>query len=115
MSRPRAPTRAAGASPSFRFGRRGRAESDRQLVEPRQLVQTPEAEDLQELRGGAVEQRTTQSFTTAGDGDETALDQLVDHRARIDTANLIHFEAAHRLAIGDDRERLQGGGAEAAG
>src|SRR3989442_9326527 len=110
----RAPGRVAGALPSFGPGGRGRPEGARQLFEPRQLVQLPESQDLQELRRGAVQQRAAQSLAARHDLHETALDQLVDHGARIDAPDLVHLEPAHRLAVGDGGERLEGRRGEAA-
>src|SRR5204862_1721076 len=108
MRRPRAPKRAAGASMSFGFvDWRGPPERNRQLFQPRQVLEVLQSENLQERGRGAVEQRSAEPLAARDDFDQAALDQLVHHGAGIDAADLIDLEASDRLPIGDDRERFE--------
>src|SRR2546425_12070818 len=85
----------------------GAPEGDRQLLEPRQILQVLQSENLQERWRGAVEQRPPETLAARDDFDQTALDQLVHHGVGIDAADFIDLEASHRLPIGDDRERFE--------
>ncbi len=99
----------------IRVRRRGwTPERHRQLVEPRQILQVFQAENLQKRRRGAVEQWAAEAFAARDDFDEAALHQLVHHGARIDTADLVHFQASDGLSVRDDRQRLQRGGRQPA-
>src|SRR5207253_295847 len=62
---------------------------------------------FQELRRGAVKQRPPESLTPCDDLDQTALEQLVDHRARVDAADLVDLDTPDRLPVGDDGQRLE--------
>src|SRR5437667_11917625 len=98
MRRPRAPGRAAGASGSFGFvDGRGAPESHRQLLEPRQVLQVFQSENLQKRWRRAVEQRAAQALAARDDLDQTALHQLVHDGARIDAADLVDLKAPDRL------------------
>src|SRR5687768_11169472 len=73
----------------------------------------PEREMLEEQRGRPVQQRAAQAFRAPNHVDESALVQRLEHTAYVYSADLLHLRAADRLAIGDDRERLERGGRQA--
>src|SRR5206468_1587260 len=91
----------------------GAPQSDRQLLEPRQVLQIFQTENLHERRRGPIEQRAAQPFAARHDLDQTTLHQLVHDGAGIDAANLIDFEAPDRLAIRDNGQRFERGGRQA--
>src|SRR5687768_5550459 len=80
---------------------------DRQLVGARQLLQMTKRELLEEERCRAVMQRTSEPLTAADDVDQPSLEQRFEHAADGHAADLLDLGAADRLAIGDDRKRLE--------
>ena len=95
----------------IRVRRRGGApEGHGQLLEPRQVLQILQSENLQERRCGAVQQRAAEPFPTGDHLDEPALDELVHDGTRVDAADLVNLEPTHRLAVRDDGQRLECGG-----
>jgi len=73
----------------------------------RQLGQVPEPEVVEELLGGAVEERTSHDFRAPADGDEVALEQGGEHRARVHAADRLDLALRDRLFVGDDRHGLE--------
>src|SRR5664279_4728217 len=74
-----------------------------------------ERELLEKYWRRAVEQRTSKPLGAADDSDQSALEQRAQHPAHGDAANLLDLGSSNRLAIGDDRERLERGRGEARG
>ena len=93
----------------------GHAERDRQLVGARQLLEMPQRKMLEEDRRRSVQQRTAEPFGATDDVDEAALVQRLEHAADGHAADLFDFGAADRLAIRDDRQRLERRAGQAGG
>ena len=70
---------------------------------------------LEERGGGAVEERVARELGLADEADELHVHQRLDVRGDVHAADLLDLALGERLAVGDDRERLQRGAAEAAG
>src|SRR5687767_8316704 len=109
--------RIAGIASLRRVRRRGvggrdHPERDRELVGPRQLLEVPKREVLEEERRRSVQQRPPQSLRPANDVDQTALVQRLEDAADRDTPDLLDVGARDRLSIGDDRQRLERGTGE---
>ena len=68
----------------------------------------PQRELLQERRRRAVVKRTPEAFAAPDDVDQSALVKRLEDRSRPDAPDLFDLGAADRLAVGDDRERLEG-------
>src|SRR5438105_1724681 len=104
-----------GSVTSALFGQRRRCRStqrDRQLVGARQLLQMTQGEVLEKHRRRAVHQGTAESLSAADDIDQATFMERLQHSADSDTTNLLDLGATDRLAIGNDRERLERGGGE---
>src|SRR5688572_15930240 len=109
--------RIAGMASLGRVRRRGvggrdHPERDRELVGPRQLLEVPKREVLEEERRRSVQQRPPQSFRPTDDVDQPALVQRLEHTADRDAPDLLDVGARDRLLIGDDRQRLERGTGE---
>src|SRR5688572_4399948 len=63
------------------------------LLEGRQVAQRPETEVEQELARRGVEERLADHLLAPGDADEAALEQGLDHGARLHAAQLGHLGA----------------------
>ena len=114
--RRRAPARAGCASPSLihhRRAARGRAGATASSSARGSSSQMAEGELLEEERRRAVQQRTPEPFGAPDHIDQPALVQRLEHAAHVDAADLLDLGAADRLAVGDDRERLERGGRQA--
>ena len=72
----------------------------------------PQREVLEKDRRRAIQQWTSQPLATSDDVDQAALVQRFQHAANGDAANLFDVGTPDRLAIGNDGQRLQGGGGE---
>ena len=78
-----------------------------EIVEPRQLGESFEAEDpLEQLRRAVTDRAAETRLTTRLD-DEPALDEPGDHRVGCDTANAGDIGPRARAQVGDDGERLE--------
>ena len=79
-----------------------------QLGQRRQLVEALQAEVVEELARGAEQLRTARHLAMADDANPVALLQRAhDRRADRHAADLFDLAARDRLAIGDQRQRLQ--------
>ena len=76
-------------------------------VERRQLLEARHPEPLEELEAGAVEERPAGRIGPAQLHDEPAVEQGADRVVRVDAADPLDRRLRHRLAVGDDRERLE--------
>lgn len=84
-----------------------------ELAQRGQRVQVAQREELEELAGGAVQNRPADLFLLPDDSDQPAIEQGLEYRARIDAANVLELLwAGDRLPVGDDRQRLDGGAGE---
>src|SRR5258708_2394655 len=83
------------------------AERDRELVDARQLFEVPQGKLLEKQRRGSVEQRTAEALAARHDFNKTTFEQRFENRACIDAADVRNFGAADRLAVRNDRERLE--------
>src|SRR6185295_2956300 len=77
-----------------------------------ELRQIAKPEDLEEAGGRAVVERRTRQLGAAGDADEAPLDERAQHFAGRDAADALDVGAQHRLAVRDDRQRLERRGRE---
>src|SRR5262245_26851313 len=73
----------------------------------------PERKLLEKDRRRAVQERAAQTLRASNDIDESALVQRLEHAPHAHAANLLDLRAADRLAIRDDRERLERCGRQA--
>src|SRR5689334_2735958 len=71
-----------------------------------------ESKVLEEYGRRAIHERSAEAFSTTHHVDETTLMQRLQHAADCDAANLFDFRSTDRLAIRDDRQRLEGGSRE---
>ncbi len=78
-----------------------------EIAQGRQVAQRLQVEELEELDGRAVQQRTPRLLLLAHDLDQLALEQDLEHRAAVDAAHVIDLRARHGLAVGDDRQGLE--------
>ena len=78
-------------------------------VERRQVVERGQAEALQELEAGAVEDRPAGRVGPALLDDEPAVEQAAHHVVRVDAADALDDAPRDRLAVGDDGQRLERG------
>src|SRR4051812_46003734 len=84
-----------------------------QVFGARQVVQRAEAEVLQEKGRRSVQQRPAQPLAAAHHLHQAALLERLEHRAGAHAADVLQLGAAHRLAVGDDGQRLERGAREA--
>ena len=77
------------------------------LAQRGQLAQIAEAEEVEELPGRAVQHRPTDLLLLAEDADQRAIHQELERGARVHAADLVDLGARDRLAVRDDRERLE--------
>ena len=77
-----------------------------ELAQRGQRVEILQGEELEELAGGAVEDRPAHLFLLPDDLDQPAIEQRLEHRARVDAANVLDLRPRDRLPVGDDRQRL---------
>ena len=77
-----------------------------ELAKGRQILERLEPEELEEMAGGAVDQRSPGLVPLAEDAHEIALEQQLQHRTGVDAAHVVHLGPRHRLAVGDDGKRL---------
>jgi len=80
-----------------------------ELFEPRQIANVVESEVDEKLFRRAIEERTADDVLASGDANHSSLEQRTDRARRVDAANVGDLRRGHRLAIRDDRERLQSG------
>src|SRR4051794_6467173 len=79
-----------------------------QVVDPWQVAAGGEPEKGQELGCRPIEQRPTGALPAPGRPNPTRIHQHVERALRdLDAADCFDFGAAHRLVIGNDRERLR--------
>ena len=77
-------------------------------VERRQLVEALQAEVVEQLAGRGEQRRPAGRLAVADRLDPAAVLELLDDRAGDgDAADVLDVAAGHRLAVGDDRQRLQ--------
>ncbi len=79
------------------------------------LVEALQTEQLKEQRRGLVKQRASRLLGTTGNANDFSLQQRGQHTIDRHSAHRLNFRAANRLAISDDRQRLQAGLAQARG
>ena len=77
------------------------------LAERRQLAQIAQAEEIEELLGGSIEDGPAHVLLLAQDADQRPIHEQAQCGRRIDTANLVDLGPRDRLAVRDDRERLE--------
>ena len=77
-----------------------------------QVGQVAEAEQLEEHRRGAVEQRAAERLAPSDHLDQSALLQRAQHAARRHPADLLDLGPADRLPVGDHGQRLERRGGE---
>ncbi len=83
-----------------------------ELAQRRQAAQVAQVEELEELLRGAVQQRPARLVALADDLDQVPLEQRLDDRAAVHPADVLDLGPGHRLAVGDDRQRLERGAGE---
>ena len=76
-----------------------------------QIGQVPQPEQLEKERRGAVQQWAAQRVAPSHHLDQSSLLQRAQHSAGRDAADLFDLDPSYRLAVRDDGERLQRGGA----
>src|SRR5690242_8998207 len=108
MRYPRAPARGESAFPPSSHHARFSAQRHRKLIRPRQFLQMTQRELFEEKWRGAIEQWPAEAVATRGHGDQSALHQRAQHSADVYATNLFDFRATDRLAIRNNRERLEG-------
>ena len=59
-----------------------------------------------------VQQRSTRNFRAPGDFHQSGIEQFLHHAIHRYTANRLNIGFRDRLAIGNDRQRFEGWGAE---
>src|SRR5687767_12153665 len=87
----------------------------RSLIEPqgglrferRELVERRQTEPLQEIKAGPIQERPTDRIRPALLDHQPAVEQAAQHIVGVDTADALDDGARHRLAVGDDRQRLE--------
>ena len=62
---------------------------------------------LEEILRGGIEQRATGDFRAAGDFHKAAVEEHLHHSIHTHSAHRFAVRARDRLAVGDDRQRLQ--------
>ena len=77
-----------------------------ELLQRGQVREVVEPEELEEVSGGAIQQRAPGLFLAAHHLDELTLAQRVERVARVHAADVIHLGTRHGLAIGHDGQRL---------
>ncbi len=102
------------------FCRRRRRGGRRQValaefLRVREFVEILQAEVIQEKLRRLVEQRPPGDLGAPGDFHQPALHQTLEHAIDRDTAHRLDVRARDRLAVGHDRERLQGRRGQARG
>ncbi len=75
----------------------------------REIAESCDAEDAQELWRGSVKHRSADLFSTADDLDQPTLHEASKDFAASDAADGFELRAQHGLAVGDDRKGLKGG------
>ena len=100
---------ACGCSAGRQLGERRRIEAEHvgQILDLGQIGQVVEAELVEELAGRAVHERPADDRLAADHLHQLAADQRVEHARRVDAADLGDLGRRHRLAVGDDRQRLE--------
>ncbi|MBK8717926.1 MAG: hypothetical protein IPN32_24810 [Deltaproteobacteria bacterium] len=78
-----------------------------ELVQIRHVPQAAEVEELEELEGRAVQVRPARLLLAAHDAREVVVEQHLEHRRAVDSADVIELGLGDRLAIRDDREGLE--------
>jgi hypothetical protein len=75
----------------------------------RQLLEVPQRQLLEKCWRRAVQERTAHAVTATDNLDQTALMERLKYRSRAYASNLFDFSTPDRLAISNDRERLESG------
>src|SRR3990172_4477643 len=78
-------------------------------LEQRQLVERRQAEALEEVKARAVEERPTDRIGPALLDHQPAVHQAAQHVVGVDATDALDDGARHRLAVGDDGQRLECG------
>src|SRR5262245_149125 len=78
-----------------------------QLPVAGEILERREPEALQELLRRAVQERLARELRPPRDPDEPAIDQAPQHGAGLDAADRLDLGLRDRLAVGDDRQRLE--------
>ena len=81
----------------------------------RQLVEMTQAEMIEEVLGGRVEQGAARHFGAARDLHQTPVEERLHDAVDGDAAHGLHVGAGDRLSVGDDRKGLEGRRAESGG
>jgi hypothetical protein len=97
---------AAALRARLRFRGRTLLQYDGQLVGARQVLERAEAEMLEELLRGAVQQSGGQGLRLGRPARRGAIDECAQHAAD-PTPRMSSTSATDRLAVGDDREHLE--------
>ena len=84
-----------------------------ELAQGRQLGKIAQVEDAQELRRGAVEHGPAHLFLLADDAHKPAVEQGLEHRAAVHTANVVDLGACDGLAVGHNGQGFQHGARQA--
>ena len=77
-----------------------------ELAQRREVAERLQAEELEEIARGAVEDRAARLVFFAEHAHEVALQEGFEHRAGVHAADVVDLGARDRLAIGHDRQRL---------
>jgi len=75
-----------------------------------EVADVAEAEDFEEVAGGAVEHGSADFFGAADDFDEVVFHEGAEHFAAGDAADDFDAGAGDGLFVGDDGEGFEGGG-----
>src|SRR4051794_40438280 len=76
-------------------------------VERRQIVERRDAETLEEIEPGAVQDWSAGRIGTALLDHEPAVQQRPQHVVRVDAADALDRASRHWLSVGNDRQRLE--------
>ena len=79
----------------------------RELPEGGQVLQGSQPEELQEVRGRSVEQRSTWLVLLAEDADEVPLEEHLQHGAAVHAANVVDLRPRDGLPVCQDGEGLR--------
>jgi hypothetical protein len=85
----------------------GTTQCNREFVRTRQFLEVAQRKLLEEQRCRAVQQRTSDSFCTTNNVDQSAFVQRLEHTANGHAANFLDFGTPDRLTIRNDRECFQ--------
>lgn len=82
------------------------------MLEFGEFTEVVEVEVFEEDVGGGVEVGSAGALVSSGDAQEATFEECAHGATAVDAADGVDFGACDGLAVGDDREALEGGLAE---